>query len=240
MKQKEEELEKKYAAVAQSAPQGSLTQAEVEAEKQKATAEVTEKYENKIKAMEKMHEMRQQLQIQRKEKEIQSLKDQLAGAGVVVPGPNDAKANASAASTEAQNKAAAALNPAASSFRPQGATATPAARPANPRVRPAPGTAPESTPVVRNQAGAQARPGTSQAPPIALPPHPGQSRLRPPLGARIAAVIVPTTGSTNTTPAAAAAPKSTATNTPALATDCLLYTSPSPRDGLLSRMPSSA
>ena len=26
----------------------------------------------------------------------------------------------------------------------------------------------------------------------------------------------------------------------ALATDCLLYTSPSPRDGLLSRMPSSA
>ena len=28
--------------------------------------------------------------------------------------------------------------------------------------------------------------------------------------------------------------------TAALAKDCLLYTSPSPRDGLLSRMPSSA
>ena len=29
-------------------------------------------------------------------------------------------------------------------------------------------------------------------------------------------------------------------NTPAPANTCLLYTSPSPRDGLLSRMPSSA
>ena len=29
-------------------------------------------------------------------------------------------------------------------------------------------------------------------------------------------------------------------NTSGLCTDCLLYTSPSPRDGLLSRMPSSA
>src|SRR5680860_588576 len=35
-------------------------------------------------------------------------------------------------------------------------------------------------------------------------------------------------------------PSTTLTRPPALSTSCLLYTSPSPRDGLLSRMPSSA
>ena len=34
--------------------------------------------------------------------------------------------------------------------------------------------------------------------------------------------------------------KITVGDDPALLSDCLLYTSPSPRDGLLSRMPSSA
>ena len=39
---------------------------------------------------------------------------------------------------------------------------------------------------------------------------------------------------------AAATPAATSTTTSTMTTTCLLYTSPSPRDGLLSRMPSSA
>ncbi|KAF9944487.1 hypothetical protein BGZ65_011986, partial [Modicella reniformis] len=68
VKQKEEELEKKIA--------------KIDEERQKTATELTEKYENQIKGIEKMHEMRQQLKIQTKDKEILNLKNLLAGAGV--------------------------------------------------------------------------------------------------------------------------------------------------------------
>ncbi|KAF8977576.1 hypothetical protein BGZ46_007267 [Entomortierella lignicola] len=139
-------------AAAAAPASGSISQAEVDAkieeEKQKVVAEMTTKHETAI----KINDMRHQLKIQAKEKEIQALKSQLAST--------TAEPNAANAATPTT-----ALSPMAQAFRPQTAASTPV-RPTNP----VPGLPP--------------RPTQSKLNPRTAP---GQSRLRPPLGDRVAA-----------------------------------------------------
>ncbi|KAI7817780.1 hypothetical protein BC939DRAFT_316424 [Gamsiella multidivaricata] len=187
-----------------------MTAAEVEArieeEKQKVAAELAQKHKQHVETMEQIHKMRQELKVQTKEREIQNLKDLLAGAGVTVgtTGSNDTRpANAS---TEVQTRAPAptgALSVSAPTFRPQAAATTPArpARPANPvrvvRTTPgAPGSPSEAGPAARNLSGAAPRPGHAATNAHGHHPRPaaGHSRLRPPLGARVAAAAATATG----------------------------------------------
>ncbi|KAG0022113.1 hypothetical protein BGZ80_001042 [Entomortierella chlamydospora] len=148
---------------------GSITQAEMEAkieeEKQKVIADLTAKHETAI----KMNEMRQQLKIQTKEKEILNLKNQLASAS--------SESNTTSVATT--------LSPMAQTFRPQAAATIPV-RPTNSVRIVRPNTAAaqnETSPAARQLAGLPPRP--TQGKPTPRPP--GQSRLRPPLGDRVAA-----------------------------------------------------
>ncbi|KAI1306753.1 hypothetical protein EDD11_004679 [Mortierella claussenii] len=187
------------ATTAGSSPSNEEIEARIAEEKQKVAAELTSKHEAAI----KMNEMRQQLKIQTKDKEIQNLKNQLAANGTTNGTPTPA--------TETQQRPTApggALSPNAQAFRPQGAAAS--VRPTNPvRVlrnnASATGAAAATgpAPVARQMAGLPPRPGTppQQGRPT---PGPGQSRLRPPLGDRVAAAAA-----ASSTVASPAAPSST-------------------------------
>ncbi|KAF9915750.1 hypothetical protein BX616_005476 [Lobosporangium transversale] len=173
------EEERKTAAQNGGAVNGSsLSNEEVEAkiaeEKQKLAAEMTSKHEAEI----KMNEMRQQLKIHAKDKEIQNLKNQLTAnngttAATVVRPTNIVRPVRSTAGT------------------PGGAPVQSGAAQAT--IQPA----------ARQLAGIPPRPGTAS--PAAHPqarPGPGQSRLRPPLGDRVAAAaVVASTASTPSSPA---------------------------------------
>ncbi|KAG0313444.1 hypothetical protein BGZ99_008891 [Dissophora globulifera] len=223
VKSKEEELERKYAAQAAAAP-GTVNTAEletrIEKEKQKAMAELKEKHDSQVESMEKMHKMRQQLTIQAKDKEIQNLKTLLASSGVTLgtpPGSNEARPAGATTTdtvmTPVTAPSAAALSPAARPFRPQGPAGT-QVRPQNHRLAKteAAATAPAATPAapVARNFGLPPRPGQpaaqAAANPAAQTPKftPGQSRLRPPLGARQAAAAA----------AAATGPEQTTSTTP--------------------------
>ncbi|KAF9550513.1 hypothetical protein EC957_000187 [Mortierella hygrophila] len=184
VKEKEAELEKKYASQAAQAAQvpapGSLTPTEVQSrideEKKRLTTELTHKHEEAMKNRDKMAEMRQQIKIQTKDKEIASLKAILAANG----------------QPDASKKTP--LSTGAGSMRPpalgRGARPPPGGAPA-----PSPG---NSTPAARPGAGLPARPGQANA---QLNQTPGQSRLRPPFGARNAAAISNATAQPTTTTA---------------------------------------
>ncbi|KAG0230395.1 hypothetical protein BGX31_005854 [Mortierella sp. GBA43] len=197
VRQREEELERRYAAQAQSASHGSLTSAEIEArieaEKQKITAELTKKYDDDKAHLTSMNEMRQMLRMQAKDKEIEQLKLQLVAAGASTT--NDKTM------TDAQRKQApgTGLSPGAQPFRPAANNAGLPPRPTNVRVlRPTgPG---ETAPTPRNMAGVPPRPGQPTHPLPSQPAlGPGQSRLRPPPEARAAAAGTPSNAAPSTT-----------------------------------------
>ncbi|KAF9290373.1 hypothetical protein BGZ88_007372 [Linnemannia elongata] len=198
VKEKEAELEKKYASQAAQAPApGTLTPAEVQSrideEKKKLTTELTHKHEEAIKNHDKMAEMRQQIKIQTKDKEIANLKAMLAANGQPDASKKTPLSAGAAAFTPTQ--------PGTGSMRPPTL-----GRGARPPPGGAPATAPGSpTPAARPGAGLPARPGQANAQPNQTP---GQSRLRPPLGARNAAVAAATSNATVQPTATIATPAS--------------------------------
>ena len=156
-------------------------QSRIDEEKKKLTTELTHKHEEAIKNHDKMAEMRQQIKIQTKDKEIANLRAMLAVNGQPDASKKIPLSAGAAAFTPTQ--------PGAGSMRP----------PALGRgARPPPGGAPASspgspTPAARPGAGLPARPGQANAQPNQTP---GQSRLRPPFGARNASAVAATSNAT--------------------------------------------
>ncbi|GJJ72146.1 nucleoprotein TPR [Entomortierella parvispora] len=214
---REGEAKNTQEAAASTAPApGTITQAEADAKLEEEKQKLKEDLEKKHADALRMVEMRNSLKLQSKEKEVQKLKDQLSVADA--NGTTGAKP--------------AALNPVAAAFTPNTA-GRPPVRPINPvrqmnngrPVRPeavaATATSTAGTATAPGIRGLPARPG--RTPPA---PGPGQSRLRPPLSARnaaVAAVATPTAPTAPTatppTPAAAApAPEAAVTTVEPVAT----------------------
>ncbi|KAG0200486.1 hypothetical protein BGX33_010972, partial [Mortierella sp. NVP41] len=228
VKEKEAELEKKYAtqAASQAPAPGSLTPTEVhsriEEEKKRLAAELAQKHDEAIKSNERMAEMRQQLKIQSKDKEIKTLKELLAAAGHA--DPTIKKPGLSAGATAFTPSQAGTTT--ATTMRPpalgRGARPPPGGMPA-PTV-----TATATTPVVRPTAGLPARPGlgNNAQPKLA----PGQSRLRPPLGTRVAAAAAAANAATQpaTEPATPATKPVAPVETPAVEPDVTITATPAP------------
>ncbi|KAF9922276.1 hypothetical protein FBU30_007622 [Linnemannia zychae] len=194
VKDKEAELEKKYASqVSQTPVPGSLTPAEVESrieeEKKKLASELNQKHDEAMKSHERMAEMRQQLKIQSKDKEIANLKSQLTQLNNNNQHDNNTKSS---------------LSPNAAAFTPNHAGAGAVRPPGHNRgARPPHGGTPAAasataTPTARPTIGLPARPVHANAHPNVAP---GQSRLRPPLGARIAAAAAAAASNTHPQPA---------------------------------------
>ncbi|KAG0359739.1 hypothetical protein BGX24_005725, partial [Mortierella sp. AD032] len=180
VKQKEAELEKKFASQAAQAPApGSLTPEEVQSrideEKKKFTTEVAQKHEDALENRDKLAEMRYAMKIQTRDKEIARLKAVLNGNGQLDALKKSPLSADAGAFTPTQGVAG--------SMRPPGLGRG---------VRPTPGGTPATvtataTPTARPAAGLPNRPGQAHAQPNQPNLTPGQSRLRPPLGARVAA-----------------------------------------------------